>query len=108
MHRADALEALSLSSCANTAGADCVCRAATFGERDNCTGVSENIMLGQMCPLGTGSFDLLLNEQALQDAFEVQVVDVWLICYLSRPCRIPLKCGCTVDVEETVEESVVQ
>ena len=44
-----------------------------FGERDNCTGVSENIMLGQMCPLGTGSFDLLLNEDALQDAFEVQV-----------------------------------
>ncbi len=30
-------------------------------------------MLGQMCPLGTGSFDLLLNEVALQDAFEVQV-----------------------------------
>lgn len=44
-----------------------------FGERDACTGVSENIMLGQMCPLGTGCFDLLLNETALQDAFDVQV-----------------------------------
>lgn len=44
-----------------------------FAERDGCTGVSENIMLGQMCPLGTGSFDLLLNEEALQDAFDVQV-----------------------------------
>lgn len=48
-------------------------RAATYAERDNCTGVSENIMLGQMCPLGTGAFDLVLNEEALQDAFEVQV-----------------------------------
>jgi len=44
-----------------------------YGERDNCTGVSENIILGQMCPLGTGAFDLVLNETALQDAFEVQV-----------------------------------
>jgi DNA-directed RNA polymerase II subunit RPB1 len=34
---------------------------------------SENIMLGQICPLGTGCFDLILNEAALQDAFEVQV-----------------------------------
>jgi hypothetical protein len=28
-------------------------------------GVSENIMLGQLCPLGTGAFDLLLNEEGL-------------------------------------------
>lgn len=51
----------------------CTCRAATFAERDECNGVSENIMLGQLCPVGTGCFDLILNENALQDAFEVQV-----------------------------------
>jgi DNA-directed RNA polymerase II subunit RPB1 len=44
-----------------------------FAERDKMTGVSENIMLGQLCPLGTGSFDLLLDEEALADAFEVQL-----------------------------------
>lgn len=33
-------------------------------------GVSENIMLGQLCPLGTGAFDLLLNEEDLRDAME--------------------------------------
>ena len=43
-----------------------------FGEKDHMTGVSENIMLGQLCPLGTGCFDLLLNEEALQDAFDMQ------------------------------------
>jgi hypothetical protein len=47
-------------------------------------------MLGQMCPLGTGSFDLLLNEQALQDAFEVQVGQTWSIsvcvCASVRAC----------------------
>ena len=44
-----------------------------YAERDNMSGVSENIMLGQLCPLGTGCFDLLLNEEALADAFDVQV-----------------------------------
>lgn len=52
---------------------DILFRAAMFAERDHMTGVSENIMLGQLCPLGTGSFDLLLNEDALADAFEVQL-----------------------------------
>lgn len=33
-------------------------------------GVSENIMLGQMCPLGTGSFDLLLDATMLEDALD--------------------------------------
>ncbi|KAF5837019.1 DNA-dependent RNA polymerase II largest subunit [Dunaliella salina] len=62
-----------MTQCSFEETVDILMRAATFGERDNCTGVSENIMLGQMCPLGTGSFDLLLNEAALQDAFEVQL-----------------------------------
>jgi DNA-directed RNA polymerase II subunit RPB1 len=44
-----------------------------FAEKDKCEGVSENIMLGQICPLGTGCFDLLLNEQLLQEAFDVAV-----------------------------------
>lgn len=47
--------------------------AAIFGERDRLQGVSDNIMMGNMCPLGTGAFDLLLDETALEDAFDVQV-----------------------------------
>ena len=35
------------------------------------TGVSENIMLGQLAPLGTGSFGLMLDEAKLADAIEV-------------------------------------
>ena len=33
--------------------------------------VSDNIMLGQLCPLGTGSFTLLLDEKRLADAVDV-------------------------------------
>ncbi|ANB15624.1 DNA-directed RNA polymerase II core subunit RPO21 [Sugiyamaella lignohabitans] len=39
--------------------------AAAVAELDDCKGVSENIMLGQMAPLGTGSFDVYLDDEAL-------------------------------------------
>lgn len=38
-------------------------------------GVSENIMLGQLCPLGTGAFDLLLNEDELAAAVDLLADD---------------------------------
>jgi DNA-directed RNA polymerase beta' subunit len=39
--------------------------AAIFGEADNVTGVSSNIMMGQVAPCGTGTFDLMLDENAM-------------------------------------------
>jgi DNA-directed RNA polymerase II subunit RPB1 len=42
--------------------------AACFSTADNLRGVSENVMLGQLCPLGTGSFKLVLNEEMLREA----------------------------------------
>ena len=42
-----------------------------FAEHDQMNGVSENIMLGQLAPMGTGSFELWLNEGGLKDAVEV-------------------------------------
>lgn len=46
-----------------------------FAEKDHMTGVSENIMLGQLAPLGSGAFGLMLNEDKLGDAIEV--VSFW-------------------------------
>lgn len=42
-----------------------------FAEKDRMKGVSENIILGQLVPMGTGSFDLMLDDTKLQDAIEV-------------------------------------
>jgi len=42
--------------------------AATYTEYDPLKGVSENIMLGQAAPMGTGQFDVHLNEAALDQA----------------------------------------
>ncbi|KAK1144653.1 DNA-directed RNA polymerase II core subunit rpo21 [Aspergillus melleus] len=39
--------------------------AAAFGELDDCRGVSENLILGQMAPAGTGEFDIYLDQNLL-------------------------------------------
>lgn len=39
--------------------------AAASGELDDCRGVSENVMLGQLAPLGTGELEVLLDQQML-------------------------------------------
>ena len=39
--------------------------AAAIGELDDCRGVSENVMLGQLAPLGTGELDVFLDQKML-------------------------------------------
>ncbi|KFA78449.1 hypothetical protein S40288_06931 [Stachybotrys chartarum IBT 40288] len=40
--------------------------AAATGELDDCRGISENVMLGQMAPMGTGNFEVLLDPKMLE------------------------------------------
>ena len=47
--------------------------AAAFSEPDYLKGVSENIIMGNMAPLGTGSFDLVLN-QGMLERYHVEAV----------------------------------
>lgn len=39
--------------------------AAATGEMDDCRGISENVMLGQLAPMGTGAFDVYLDPKML-------------------------------------------
>ena len=41
--------------------------AATVGERDECSGNTENVVFGQMAPVGTGAFDVALDINMLKD-----------------------------------------
>ena len=50
----------------------------TFGETDNCKGVSARIMLGQLIEGGTGNFDLLLDEDMLlrnNNEFQDEIIE---------------------------------
>ena len=35
---------------------------------DRCLGVAENVILGNLCPLGTGAFELFLDTEACKEA----------------------------------------
>jgi DNA-directed RNA polymerase II subunit RPB1 len=51
-------------------------KASIFGEKDNLTGVSSNIMMGQTIPSGTGFTELLLDEQVLMNNLQsLQSID---------------------------------
>lgn len=41
--------------------------AAVFAETDMLTGITENIIMGQLAPYGTGCFDLVVDSQVLRD-----------------------------------------
>jgi hypothetical protein len=48
---------------------DILLEAATYAECDRLLGVTENIMLGQLAKLGTGSFDILMCVLTLWSSF---------------------------------------
>lgn len=50
---------------------DIFTQAAVYAENDPLRGVSENIMIGNTAPLGTGMFDLFLNDKLLENAISV-------------------------------------
>ena len=41
--------------------------AAAVGERDDCHGIAENVMLGQMAPIGSCAFNVSLDIDMLKD-----------------------------------------
>jgi hypothetical protein len=51
-----------------------ICNAAAFSQVDNMRGVSANIMHGQNIKVGTGAFDLLLDDSAILEFAEREVV----------------------------------
>jgi len=55
-----------LARCSFEETVDVLMEAACFSEADLMQGVSENIMLGQLAPIGTGEFELFLNTDMLE------------------------------------------
>jgi len=56
--------------------ADVLLDASQFGETNDLRGVTERIMLGMTAPVGTGAFDLVLDEDALKSAIELPQLDL--------------------------------
>ncbi|XP_026545261.1 DNA-directed RNA polymerase II subunit RPB1 [Notechis scutatus] len=60
-----------LMKCSFEETVDVLMEAAAHGESDPMKGVSENIMLGQLAPAGTGCFDLLLDAEKCKFGMEI-------------------------------------
>ena len=67
-HGINRVDSGALMRCSFEETVDVLMEAAIYSEPDHVRGVSENIMLGQLAPLGTGEFELYLNEKMLKDA----------------------------------------
>lgn len=67
-HGINRISSGALQRCSFEETTDILLAAAVFAEEDKLQGVSQNIILGQLAPLGTGEFGLYLNEEALSNA----------------------------------------
>ena len=70
-----------LAKCSFEETTDQLFKAIIFGEKDKLTGVSSNIMMGQIPPCGTGETDIILDESKLlqdeSDDEELDDIDNW-------------------------------
>ncbi|KAL3734156.1 hypothetical protein ACJRO7_023493 [Eucalyptus globulus] len=62
-----------LMRCSFEEAVDILLDAAVYAESDYLKGVTENIMLGQLAPIGTGDCALYLNDEMSKHAFELQL-----------------------------------
>ncbi|CAA6666731.1 unnamed protein product [Spirodela intermedia] len=80
-----------LMRCSFEETVDILLDAAVYAETDNLRGVTENIMLGQLAPIGTGGCSLYLNDQMLQQAIELQLPSYMEgLDYGMTPSRSPI------------------
>lgn len=56
-----------LRKCSFEETLDMILEAAAFGTVDHLTGVSEKVMLGQLCKIGTGCFDIIIDTKKLAE-----------------------------------------
>lgn len=65
-HGINRIETGPLRRCSFEETVEILLEAAAYAERDLLKGVSENIIMGQLAPMGTGCFDLMLDKELLQ------------------------------------------
>ncbi|KAM3182235.1 DNA-directed RNA polymerase II subunit RPB1 [Hymenolepis weldensis] len=72
-HGINRLDTGALARCSFEETVDILMEAASHAEFDPLQGVSENVMLGQLAKIGTGSFDLLLDSNKCQEAQPIPI-----------------------------------
>ncbi|CED83722.1 beta and beta-prime subunits of dna dependent rna-polymerase [Phaffia rhodozyma] len=66
-HGINRTDAGALSRCSFEETVEILMEAAAIGDADDCMGVAENVLLGQVAHMGTGMFDVSLDMEMLKD-----------------------------------------
>jgi len=66
-HGINRADTAALMRCSFEETVEILMEAAAVGEKDDCHGIAENVMFGQMAPMGTGAFEVALNIDMLND-----------------------------------------
>lgn len=66
-HGINRLDTGPLRKCSFEETVEILLAAAMHNERDSLLGVTENIMMGQLAPIGTGSFDVFMDLRLIND-----------------------------------------
>lgn len=61
-----------LRKCSFEETTEILLEAAFFGEHDTLTGITENVIFGQLAPYGTGAVDLIVDREALMGCLETR------------------------------------
>ena len=67
-HGINRLETGPMMRCTFEETVEILFEAAAYSMPDRCLGVAENVILGNLCPLGTGAFELFLDMEACNEA----------------------------------------
>jgi len=66
-HGINRADTAALMRCSFEETVEILMEAVAVGEKDDCHGIAENVMFGQMAPMGTGAFEVALNIDMLKD-----------------------------------------
>jgi DNA-directed RNA polymerase II subunit RPB1 len=87
-HGINRVELGPLRKCSFEETVEILLEAGLFAETDYLTGITENIMVGQLAPFGTGCFDLLIDMNKIQNARPIEdnkIMEVEEEMFVSTP-----------------------
>jgi len=77
-HGINRLDSGPLRKCSFEETVDILLEAAVHGEVDRLTGVTENVVMGQLAPIGTGCFDIVADAKAINDHAKTNMIADWM------------------------------
>jgi len=67
-HGINRIDSGAIRKCSFEETVEILLEAAVYSENDTLSGITENILMGQLTPMGTGSFNLMVDSELVRNA----------------------------------------